>query len=275
MVEAAAVVTDAVPNPDAKGLIDDAKPVTDAPKPEDQDGVAGAHLVKDTTADAQAAELAKRERPAYLPEKFWDAEKKEARLDVMSKSYSELEKNFKLGKHKAPTDGKYSMDVFADKIPENDPLRTAYIAWATKYGLSQGAFDELAGQVSELSAASEKEFQVSYKAEREALGANADAIINSMTDWARGFVRSGVWSTEDFEEFKVMGGTAAGMRALMRMRESYEGRIPIDHTTPSADRPTREELDSMVGDKRYLEDPAFRAKVTAGFEKLYGTGVVP
>jgi hypothetical protein len=31
----------------------------------------------------------------------------------------------------------------------------------------------------------------------------------------------------------------------------------------------------MVGDKRYLKDPAFRAKVTAGFEKLYGTGVVP
>ena len=84
-----------------------------------------------------------------------------------------------------------------------------------------------------------------------------------------------VREAEDFEEFKVMGGTAAGMRALMRMRESYEGRIPIDHTTPSADRPTREELDSMVGDKRYLEDPAFRAKVTAGFEKLYGTGVVP
>jgi len=275
MAEPAAAVDPAAPNPDAKGLVDDAKPVVDAPKDPDNQGGLGEHIAKDTTAEAQAAAAAKRERPAYLPEKFWDGEKKEPRLSDMAKSYAELEKNFKLGKHKAPADGKYSMDVFADKIPENDPLRVAYVEWAQKHGLSQGAFDELAAKVSELGQAQEKATQVSYKAEREALGQNADAIINSMTDWARGFVRSGVWSAEDFDEFKVMCGTAAGMRAMMRLRESYEHRIPIDQTMPSSDRPTREELDSMVGDKRYLEDPAFRAKVTAGFEKLYGTQSIP
>jgi hypothetical protein len=277
MAEAAAAVAQdpAAANPDAKGLIDDAKPVVDPVKPEDQDGAPGAHLAKDPTAEAQAAELAKRERPGFLPEKFWDPEKKEARLADMAKSYAELEKNFKLGKHKAPMDGKYSMDVFGSEVPESDPLRQAYVEWATKYGLSQGAFDELAGKVKELRASQEQEFQVSYKAERAALGQNADAIITSMTDWARGFVRSGVWSLEDFEEFKIMGGTAAGMRALMKLRESYEGRIPLRDTVPSSDAPSREELDAMVGDPRYVSDAAFRAKVTAGFEKLYGTGAVP
>jgi len=275
MAEAAAAVADA-PNPDAKGLIDDAKPVGDVQKDPDNQGGLGDHLAKDATADAQAAALAKRERPGFLPEKFWDGEKKEPRLEGLAKGYAELEKSFKLGKHKPPADGKYDTTVFGDKVPETDPLRVAYTEWAVKHGLSQGAYDELAGKVAELGAAAEKQQQVSYKAEREALGQNADAIIKSMTDWARGFVGSGVWSVEDFEEFKVMGGTAAGMRALMRLRESYEGRVPIDQTMPSADRPSREELDAMVGDPKYLSDPSYRAKVTAGFEKLYGTsGAIP
>jgi hypothetical protein len=270
MAEAAAAAVIETPSDNA-GLLSDAKPVADAPQDPDNQGGLGEHLVKDTTAEAVAAAAAKRERPGYLPEKFWDPEKKEPRLESLAKGYGELEKNFKLGKHKAPTDGKYAMDVFGDKIPENDPLRVAYTEWAGKHGLSQGAFDELAAKVSELSTTAQKEMQVSLKAEREALGQNADAIINSMTDWARGFVRSGVWSAEDFEEFKIMGGTAAGMRSLMKLRESYEGRIPLEHTMPSTDRPSREELDQMVGDPRYLSDVSFREKVTQGFQRLYGT----
>lgn len=271
MAEAAVVET---PNPDAKGLVDDAQPVKDAEKPTDQDGKPGEQFAKDATTEAQATAAAKRERPAYIPEKFWDKEKSALLEEQAFKSYAGLEKAFKLGKHKVPADGKYSLDVFGDKVPENDPLRSAYVEWAGKYGLSQEAFDELAGKVVELGQAGEAKIQASYKAEKAALGANADAIINSMTDWARGFVRSGVWSVEDFEEFKVMGGTALGMRALMKLRESYEGRIPLAETAPSADTPSREELDSMIGDPRYVSDPAFRAKVTRGFEKLYGTGPV-
>lgn len=258
--------------PASGGLLDNASPVDDkAAKPEDNQGGTGNHLAEDPTAKAAAAAQEKRERPDWLPEKFWDKDKREPKLDAMAKSYAELEKNFKAGKHKAPDGGKYVQDVFGDKVPQDDPLVAKYTEWAAKYSLPQAAYDELAQTVIELSGGAQQEVQINKQQEIKALGPQAEAIINSMVDWARGFVRSGVWSNEDFEEFKVMGGTANGMRALMKLRESYEGRVPLRETLPSGDALSREELDAMVGDPRYLTDPAFRAKVTAGFEKLYGS----
>jgi hypothetical protein len=260
------------PAPASGGLLDAASPVDDkAAKPEDQQDGTGSHLAEDPTAKAAAAEQAKRERPDWLPEKFWDKDKREPKLDAMAKSYAELEKNFKSGKHKAPDGGKYVQDVFGDKVPQDDPLVSKFTEWAGKYSLPQAAYDELAQTVIELAGGAQQEVQINREQEMKALGPQADAVIGSMVDWARGFVRSGVWSADDFEEFKVMGGTANGMRALMKLRESYEGRVPLKETVPSGDALSREELDSMVADPRYLSDPSFHAKVTAGFEKLYGT----
>lgn len=256
------------------GLLANATAVAEPAKTDPNNDGLGNHLADDPTAAAKAAELAKRERPEWLPEKFWDPEKKEPRTEQVAKSYAELEKNFRLGKHKAPKDGKYDLTPFADKVPADDPLIAKYTEWAGKYGLPQAAYEEMIAQVVEMAGGLQAETQVNVKAEREALGANADAIINSMTEWARSFVRSGVWSTEDFEEFKIMGGTAQGMKALMKVRESYEGRIPLQQTVVDTDMPTREDLDAMIADPRYLKEPAFRDKVTKGFEKLANAGML-
>jgi hypothetical protein len=243
-------------------------------RPADQDDGLGDHKAKDPTAEAQAAELANRERPNWLPEKFWDPEKKEARIDQLAKSYAELEKNFKLGKHKAPADGKYDMTPFADKIPADDPLIGKYTDWAKRHGLSQTAYEELVNEVVELAGGVQAEAKINAKAEREALGANADAIINSMVEWARGFVRSGVWSQEDFEEFKVMGGTAQGMKALLKLREYYEGRVPLADTMPRGDLPSRADLELMVKDPRYYTDESFYNKVAEGYKRLQEAGLL-
>ena len=40
------------------------------------------------------------ERPDYYPEKFWDEDGPD--VEKLAKSYAELEKKFKAGKHKAP-----------------------------------------------------------------------------------------------------------------------------------------------------------------------------
>lgn len=256
------------------GLLADAQIVTEPAKDDPNNDGLGDHHAQDPTADAQAKEQAKRERPEWLPEKFWDADKKEPRLDQMAKSYAELEKNFRLGKHKPPKDGKYDLTPLGDKVPADDPLIAKYTEWAGKHGLSQSAYEELASQVLEMAGNVQAEAQINVKAEREALGANADAIINSMVEWARGFVRSGVWTAEDFEEFKIMGGTAQGMKALMKVRESYEGRVPLTATIPQSDLPSREELEAMIADPRYLKEPAFREKVTRGFEALDRAGML-
>jgi len=87
-----------------------------------------------------------------------------------------------------------------------------------------------------------------------------------MVDWARGLVSKGVWGQEDFEEFKVMGGTAKGLRALMKIREAYEGRVPIE-SAPMEGAPSKEELYQMVGDPKYKTDAAFRQKVERLFQQ--------
>ena len=92
-------------------------------------------------------------------------------------------------------------------------------------------------------------------------------MVNGMVDWARGLVNKGVWAKEDFEEFKIMGGTAQGLRALMKIREAYEGRLPIE-TSPIEGAPTKEELYQMVGDPRYKSDPAYRQKVERLFQAV-------
>ncbi len=101
---------------------------------------------------------------------------------------------------------------------EADPLAKQYVGWAQKYGISQVAFDELAQNVNQM-AAEMAGPPIDTQAEMKSLGPNANAVVNGMVDWARGLVNKGVWSKDDFEEFKIMGGTARGLSALMKIQK--------------------------------------------------------
>lgn len=208
-------------------------------------------------------------RPEYLPEKFWKKDTNEPDLEAMSKSYVELEKQFRSGKHKAPADGKYDISAL-EGVAEDDPLLETYKGWAAKNGISQQAFEELASQFVQMGVSNTQQIQTSIRQEREALGPNADAIIANMSSWAKGLVQKGIWGKEDLEEFKVWGGTAKGIQALMKLRETYEGRVPVDTLKSSAEESmSEEELKSMVSDPRYKTDEGYRKKVERLFEKFY------
>ncbi len=209
------------------------------------------------------------ERPDWLPENFWNGEKGEANYEAMAKSWSDMRKLVSTGKHKAPEGGKYDTGAiaWAGDI-EQDPLAKSYVGWAQKWGISQAAFDELAQEVNKLGE-SMAEPAIDTQAELKSLGPNANAIVNGMVGWARGLVQKGIWGADDFEEFKIMGGTAKGMMALMKMREAYEGRIPVE-AAPIEGAPSKEELYAMVGDPKYKTDPAYRQKVERMFQQFAG-----
>lgn len=209
------------------------------------------------------------ERPDFWPEKFWKKDSNEPDLEGLSKSYSELEKQFRAGKHKAPEGGNYNLDALAG-VPEDDALAKTYVSWAQKYGLSQAAFDELATQFVQMSGMQQQEAQRSMEAEMEELGPNAKAIMANMATWGRGFIQKGVFSKEDFNEFARWGDTAKGIKALMKLRESFEGRIPLETVkTATEDSVSKEDLDAMVANPEYKTNPAYRAKVERLFEKMY------
>ena len=212
--------------------------------------------------EQQAATDEAPECPEWLPEKFKAPED-------LANAYSELQKKFSQGKHKAPEE--YDTSIFSNaNIPEDDELFNTYREWAKDNGISQDAFEQLAGKFIEMAGSEAEQAEISYQEEYKKLGNNADAVIKSMTDWASSLVRKGVWGQDDFEEFKIMGGTAQGLRALQKIRSYYGDKpVPID-VAPTSDAPSKDELMAMVGNPEYQTNPAYRAKVEKMFENVFG-----
>lgn len=209
------------------------------------------------------------ERPDWWPENFWKGEEAEPDLEAIAKSWTDLRKQISQGKHKAPADGKYDTSAFGD-TPEDDPIREHVMGWAKEHGVSQVALDSLVGQVVSMQGDQNNTYQVNVENEMKQLGPNADARINGMVKWASGLVNKGVWSKGDFEEFKVMGGTAKGLNALEKLRSSYEGRLPVE-AAPVEGAPSKDELYQMVSDPLYTTDPSYRAKVERAFAQNFNS----
>lgn len=209
------------------------------------------------------------ERPDWWPENFWKKDEAAPDLEGIAKSWMDMRKMVSTGKHKAPADGKYDTSAFGD-IPEDDPVRTHVMSWAKENGISQAALDTLVGDIVKMGGEQIETVQRNIAQEKQALGPNADQIIKGMTDWARGLVNKGIWGKDDFEEFKYMGGTANGIKALMKLREAYEGsRIPTQ-SVPVEGAPSKDELYQMVADPKYKSDPAYRQKVERMFKQTFG-----
>lgn len=209
------------------------------------------------------------ERPDWWPENFWKKDDSAPDLEGIAKSWMDLRKQISQGKHKPPADGKYDTSAFGD-IPEDDPVRSHVLGWAKEYGISQAALDKLVGDVVAMRGERADVTQRTIEQERAALGPNADAIIKGMVEWGSGLVRKGIWGKDDFEEFKIMGGTAQGIKALAKLREAYEGMKIPTNSVPVDGAPSKDELYQMVADPKYKTDPAFRAKVERLFQQNFG-----
>ena len=211
------------------------------------------------------------ERPDWLPDRFWD-EDKGADYEGLAKSQQELYKKLRGGKHDAPEDGNYDLKFASDKIAEDDDLMTKFKTMASDRGLTQDDFESIVGLVLETMPEEKEgpEEKFDMDAEMSKLGPNAEAITNGLVKWAEGLVRQGAWTGDDFEEFKVFGGTANGIRALNRLRNYYgEKDIPVNATPDSESMPTEGELREMVADPRYNTDTNYRNKVSKAFAAVY------
>jgi hypothetical protein len=249
--------------PGGTGLLDNVQ-VNDETTPANPQAAEIDH--KAAAPDAPAADEPL-ERPDFWPENFWKKDSNEPDLEGIAKSWSDLRKQISQGKHKAPADGKYDLKSFGDQADTN-PIATTLSSWAKDNGLSQAAFDDLVGNLQTQAKEIMSGDMVDPAVEMKQLGPNAGAIVNGMVDWARGLVNKGVWSKDDFEEFKIMGGTARGITALMKVREAYEGRVPTQSMQLEG-APSKDELYQMVNDPKYKNDPAYRQKVEKMFQATF------
>jgi len=208
----------------------------------------------DEPAQAPASDTEPVTRPEGFPEKFWT--EKGPDVDKLVKSYTELEKQFKSGKHKAPEE--YDISGLVDKgLQEDDPTMGIFKDWAKENGVSQAAFEELAAKVLEASGSQAEAFEIDRKAEMAKLGERAQDKI-AMTE--RLLMKAPL--SEDERQAIASGlDSAEAINAFLKYHQAItnEG-IP---TAPMVNTPaiTREDLEAAIADPRWKTDAAYRNKI--------------
>jgi len=250
-----------------EGLVSDAPPIPPQElEPEDNE-VEIPHKASDEPEPINpVSEDEVLEKPEFLENKFWDP-KEGVKVEDLNNSYKELQKQFSMGKHKAPKE--YDLTAFEGIDVDEDPLAKEFIDWANDNKPTQEAFDRLVGKFKELAETQDQEESINVEEETQKLGPNAPQIINGIKQWGQGLVSKGVWSESDFDEFKVFAATASGINALNKVRRYYgEQQIPTA-TVEMDGMPSKDELYEMVADPKYKTDPAFRREVEQKFARAF------
>lgn len=194
------------------------------------------------------------ERPDNFPAKFWTDEGPD--IDKLAKSYTELEKQFKAGKHKAPEE--YDISPLVDQgLDQDDPTMDIFKNWAKENGVSQAAFEELASKVLQASAQEQEAYEIDRQQEMGKLGERAQEKIEMAE---RLLVRAPL-TNDEREAIAYSLNSADAINAFLKYHQSItnEG-IPVAPAinTPSI---TREDLEAAIADPRWKTDAGFRSKI--------------
>ena len=194
------------------------------------------------------------ERPDYYPAKFWDEDGPD--VEKLAKSYAELEKKFKSGKHKAPE--QYDISSLADQgLDADDPTVAVYQDWATENGISQDAFEDLAGRVLSMAKDEQESVQYDQRAEMEKLGSNASEKIQ-MTE--RILMKAPLNNSER-EAIAYSLNNADSINAFLKYHQAITNEnIPIKPVVEQQEF-TREDLELAIADPRWKTDAAWRTKM--------------
>lgn len=194
------------------------------------------------------------ERPDNFPAKFWTDGGPD--VDKLAKSYSELEKQFKAGKHKAPEE--YDISSLVDQgLNEDDQSMSIFKDWAKENGVSQAAFEDLAGKILQISSQERESFEIDRRAEMTKLGERAQDKIQ-MTE--RLLMKAPL--TPDERDAIASGlDNADAINAFLKYHQAItnEG-IP---TAPMVSQKsmTVEDLQAAIADPRWRSDDIWRGKI--------------
>jgi hypothetical protein len=195
------------------------------------------------------------ERPDYYPEKFWTETGPD--VEKLAKSYNELEKQFRSGKNKAPTD-KYDVKALVESgLDPEDPSLNILSKWAKDNGISQKSFDDLANQVFAVNKDIIEQQERSYANEIAKLGEKAKEKI-AMAE--RLLTKSPLTTNEK----NVLANTlnnADAINAFLKYHRSITNEsIPVK-TAVNSSEISRLDLESAIADPRWKSDAAWRQKI--------------
>lgn len=221
-------------------------------------------------------------RPEGLPEKFWDEEKGEVRVDALVKSYLELEKKFSktmplpeseedklnllrtLGTPETPED--YEVDVSHGLFSIDPEVNSRLHAKGLTPEQMQEVYNLAAEKMVPMIAALAGDFQADREIERliEFFGGE-----EKWRETSRQLLAFGKKNLPE-DVLESLSSTYEGVISLYRMMKSQDTGMKKDGETAAAT--GEKELHAMMRDPKYWRDrdPAYVAKVTEEFKKLYG-----
>ena len=221
-------------------------------------------MIEDTMAAPETVETFAA-RPADLPDKFWDPEAGQVRVDALAKSYGELERHFGAGSGIPESPDAYDIPVVENGIPA-DPEVNARLHGAGFTNDQVRLVYELANEVLPAMAsamASESQFMRDTEhLERHYGGPERWAAMRrQLTAWGKAKLPPQV--------FDALAHSPDGILALERMMQSGEpGLAGSGDPAPGMG---EEDLKQMMRDPRYWreQDPVLVGRVRDGFKRLY------
>jgi hypothetical protein len=225
------------------------------------------------------------EKPEWLPDKFWDAEKGEARYEDLSKSFSELEKQFHDSRRNEEPEENQAEDE-NEKAPEEQTPETqnavqkAADEWAQKGELTDETIAELE------KAGIPRQMVDTYVAGVEASQALFKEQANKITDGKLDDVLE--WAGENLSEKeanslnRMLEDPETYQTALTGLYARFQREANIEPGNTVGGTPASEsgeyfksaaEMTRAMGDPRYAQDSAFRAEVEKKVARALKRGV--
>lgn len=185
------------------------------------------------------------ERPAWLPENHWDAEKSTIK-DDFGAHYAELQNFHKSEterqaalKARKPEDIKFDpaalpQDISEEAkklglkvtIDEKDPRIPAIRQIAVEAGLDQDVVNKLVAMDAKLKLQQTSAEIARITEEDKKLGANKDTRKQAIATWIDGLKAAKTLSEEEAQELRLTAVTAAGVTALEKIIAKAAGTIP-------------------------------------------------
>ncbi len=224
-------------------------------------------------------------RPGDVPEKFWDAERGELRVDALVKSYRELERRLSQrlappGPDADPEDvrrwrevhdipeapDQYEIEIRHELTsPDIEVNRRLYEAGFSRQQV-QLVYDLAAERLLPLIAEAAQQFEAQRQLEK--LHARYGGperfrrVASQLSAWGRANLPDAV--------FEALSTTEEGVMALERMMQGKEPQMARDVEPPPAE--DEGELRRMMRDPRYwrTREPEIVKRVSEGFRRLVG-----
>jgi hypothetical protein len=234
----------------------------------------------------EAQEQTVSDKPEFVQDKFWDADRKEVNLENLASSYNALEK--KLGSRTEDLSKQVRQDLEQERLgkvpeeynlnvpelPENVDVSVSddmeIVQWwkdtAKQNGLSQEQFDEGVKVFIDNAMATLPDIN----AEMEKLGDNSKERVEAAELWSKKNL-----SPEAYNTFSSVASTAEGVKAIEEiMKMTKDSPMPTTPTQVSVT-PDLVDLKSMMNDPRYYDsnkrDDGYVKRVTELYEKAYQT----